>query len=317
MLPIEERPSRVGFLESGLVYADTIELFPLIEAQTAMNAHNLVNQTQSLISFPSVAIRVNELLSNDDVSLNDVAATIETDPALTAGLLRLSNSAALGGKQEVTSVAKAITRIGLRQINELVMGIDTARSFNGLKNTLITVHDFWRHSLFCAVIARKLANLSKIQRRDAAFTAGLLHDIGQLVMFNQLGEQCAECLSQSIDDNDGLVVHIIETERLGFNHCDVGRELASKWGLPDALIDCITHHHDPQHAEFDPDLVAAVHIANSLAVMAELDTCDEENAPPMSNSAWQQLGLSRDIVPDLVALAQDEVDELLAVFTDG
>lgn len=279
-----------------------------------MNAHNLVSQTQSLISFPSVAIRVNELLADDDVSLNDVAATIETDPALTAGLLRLSNSAALGGTQEVNSVAKAITRIGLRQINELVMGIDTARSFNGLNNTLITVHDFWRHSLFCAVIARKLASLGKIKRRDAAFTAGLLHDIGQLLMFNQLGKQCAECLSQSLDDNDGLVVHSIETEKLGFNHCDVGRELATQWGLPEALIDCIAHHHDPQNAEVDPGLVAAVHLANSLAVMAELDTCEEVNAPPTSDSAWDQLQLNRDIIPEMVLLAQEEVDELLAVF---
>lgn len=282
-----------------------------------MNANDLVSQTQSLISFPSVAIRVNELLGSDDVSITDVANTIETDPALTAGLLRLSNSAALGGKQEVNSVAKAITRIGLRQINELVMGIDAARSFNGLENSLITVRDFWRHSLFCAVIARKLANLAKIQRRDAAFTAGLLHDIGQLVMFSQLGEQCAQCLAQSLDDNDGLVLHTIERQRLGFDHSDVGRELATQWHLPDSLRDCIAHHHDPENAEVDRDLVSTVHIANSLAVMAELDTCNIDDAPPMEDSAWQQLKLDQSIIPELVSAAQEEVDELLAVFTES
>ena len=92
-------------------------------------------------------------------------------------------------------------------------------------------------------------------------------------------------------------------------------ELATQWGLPEALIDCIAHHHDPQNAEVDPDLVAAVHLANSLAVMAELETCEEDNAPPTNDGAWDQLKLSRDIIPELVSLAQQEVDELLAVFT--
>mgnify|MGYP003636086702 CR=1 FL=1 len=278
------------------------------------NAHELVAKTTSLISFPDVAIALNSALSNGDNSSKTVTEIIERDPALTAAVLRISNSAAMNPGVEINTVSRAVSRLGYRQINELVLGIEVARSFNGLSNDLITIEDFWQHSLYCASIAKRIAKLCKGVDAGAAFTAGLLHDIGQLIIFSRLAEESEEFLSKSISDFDGLSTYISEKQVLGYDHSNVGLELAMRWKLPLSLQQCLFAHHEPNKIQPTPDLVMIVHIANSLAVLAELKSSSLDDAPGIEASAWTQLKLNNDHIPALLDGINEEVSDLLNIF---
>ncbi|WP_269618068.1 HDOD domain-containing protein [Zhongshania sp. BJYM1] len=278
------------------------------------NAQQLVADTTSLISFPDVAIALNNALSKGDNSAKEVTDIIERDPALTAAVLRISNSAALNTGVEINTVSRAVSRLGYRQINELVMGIEVARSFNALTNDLISIEDFWKHSLLCATIAKRIAKQCKGIDAGAAFTAGLLHDIGQLIIFSRLEEESEEFLSKSISEFDGLTTYLCEKEVLGYDHTNVGLELAMKWKLPRSLQECLYAHHEPNKIVPTPDLVMLIHIANSLAVLAELESDKLEDGPAIMDSAWDQLKLDKSRIFDILDGAQDEVGDLLKIF---
>ena len=204
----------------------------------------LAKEVSRLVSLPDVAFRVDEMLRDENSGADEIGAVIEPDPALSAALLRLANSAMYGVGGNVDNVSRAVTVVGLREVRDLAFGISASQAFYGIPNELITVEDFWKHSLYCGVAARTLGKRAGIVG-DSLFTAGLLHDIGHLVMFSRHPVISRESLQHSLDYTDGLTPYLSEREVFGFDHMDVGAALASEWGLPDSLRACIAHHHEP------------------------------------------------------------------------
>ena len=278
--------------------------------------HELAANITRLTSFPDVAFRINELLSDESSSAADIGALIEPDPALSAALLRIANSAMYSIGGTVSTVARAVTVVGLREVRDLAFGICANKTFEGIPNELITVDDFWKHSLYCAVAAQSIGRRAGICTGESLFTAGLLHDIGHLVMFNQCPEPSRDSLKLSLEENDGLSPYLSERKIFGFDHMQVGAELARQWRLPDRLLECIEYHHEPFAGDEATDAVLAVHLANSIAVLAELDSNNLDDAPPVDSRAFTELGLSPDVIPDVVAETRESVSELLRVFVN-
>lgn len=273
------------------------------------------NITQ-LASFPEVAFRINEMLSDENSGAAEIGALIEPDPALSAALLRIANSALYGIGGEVSSVERAVTIVGLREVRDLAFGICASAAFEGIPNDLITVEDFWKHSLYCAAAAQSLGRKARVCAGESLFTAGLLHDIGHLVMFNQSPDLSREALQLSLDENDGLTPYLSERKVFGFDHMAVGAELARQWRLPESLRVCIGFHHEPFTCDEITDTVLVVHIANSIAVLAELDSLNLDDAPPMDERAFTKLGLKPDVITDIAAETRDSVTELLRIFVN-
>ena len=246
----------------------------------------------------------------------EIGKLIEADPALSAGMLRVANSAMYNIGGNINSVERAVTVVGLRQVRDLAFGICANTTFKGIPNELITVGDFWKHSLFCAVAAQQLGRIAKVCAGESLFTAGLLHDIGHLVMFNQCPEISKKALQLSLDENDGLSPYLSERQVLGFDHMAVGAELARQWRLPDSLRECIEFHHEPFADGVTTDAVRVVHLANSIAVLAELDSHDLYDAPPVDKRVIAVLGLGADAIAETVAKTQDSVGELLRIFVN-
>ena len=203
----------------------------------------------------------------------------------------------------------------MQEVRYLAFGICANTVFKGIPNELITVEDFWKHSLYCAAAAQSLGRKSPIRTDDSLFTAGLLHDIGQLVMFNQRPDLSREALKLSLEENDGLSPYLSEREILGFDHMAVGAELARQWRLPACLRECIEFHHEPFAGEETTDAVRVVHLANSIAVLAELDSLSVSDGPPIDTRVFSQLRLDPDVIPEIVAETQESVTELLQIFT--
>jgi putative nucleotidyltransferase with HDIG domain len=275
----------------------------------------LVQGVNGLVTLPDVFVRINQLVESPDSTVSDIANAVNRDPAFTVRLLRVANSPFYGFSSSIDTVPKAVSVIGTSQIRNLALSTAIANSFSGLPNTLVSMENFWRHSLYCALAARILARQAGKCDAEAVFTAGLLHDIGELVIFNRVPEMARAALTQVLDDVDGLTVHQAERQLLGYDHAQVGGELARQWKLPSLLEECIACHHSPGDASKHPREAAIVHIANVLAVMAELDTLALEDVSPIDPQAWSSIGLQADdAIETTVRAARAEIADAEKIF---
>jgi len=279
------------------------------------NIAELVQGVGELVTLPDVFIRINQLVEDPDSTAEDIAKVVSRDPSFTVRLLRVANSPYYGFSSAIETVSKAVTLIGNSQIRNLALTTSVSKTFAGLPNELVSMGNFWRHSLYCALAARILAKRARKCDPEAVFTAGLLHDIGELVIFNRLPGQAKEALLLVLDSGDELPVHLAERQTMGFDHAAVGGELARQWHLPPLLHDCIAFHHDVGQAKNCPRETAIVHIANILALMAEVDTLDRKDVQPFDSLAWEITGLDPDeAIESTIREAQDEIVEAEKLF---
>ncbi|MDZ4201874.1 MAG: HDOD domain-containing protein [Gallionella sp.] len=274
----------------------------------------LVKGVGGLVTLPNVFIRINQLIDDPDSSVNDIAQAISQDPSFTVRLLRVANSPFYGFSSSIDTVAKAAAVIGTSQIRNLALSMSVASSFAGLPNHLVSMDNFWRHSLYCALAARILARQAGRVDPEAMFTAGLLHDIGELVIFNRRPDQAKDALLLVLDSMDELPVHLAEQQTMGFDHAQVGGELVQQWSLPPLLRECIAYHHDIARAQQYPREVALIHLANKLALMAEVDTLDVGDVAPCDPQAWAIAGLDESVIEQVVREVQEEVIEAEKLF---
>jgi len=279
-----------------------------------MDARALVSSTKDLASLPEVAARVIGLIDDPDSTSADIEMVIAGDPNLAARVLKLANSAMYSVVSEVDTLSRAITVLGDKQILNLTLGISVMRKFDGIPNELVSMDDFWLHSVYCGIIARSLPEKKCSTLADAAFVAGLLHDIGQLIIFIQAPDQAREALLLSVEGPDDMSMVDAECAILGFDHTAVGAELAAEWQLPETLRECMEYHHQPDQATINPELNALVHISSCLAVLAEIDSTDLYEAPVIDPLAWEITKLNQEMIPEVLEQARMEFSEVKSLF---
>ncbi len=277
----------------------------------SLTPQGLVASIDDLVTLPEVALRIARMVDDPSSSATDIGREISHDAALTARLLRIANSPAFGHHGKIATISRAITVLGVRQVRDLTVGLTAIRTFDGIGNELVTMASFWRHSLLCAVAAGQIAAQRARGRDESPFVAGLLHDIGQLVLFSRAPVPARQALLMSADSAEDLGLFLCERQVLGFDHGAIGLALAKKWGLPRALQECIEFHHEPERAQEHPLDVATVHIANTAAVLAEIGSRDLTDAPPISAAALRAAGLDAAGVLEIVLQTQKLGAELL------
>lgn len=278
---------------------------------------DLVRDLKDLVTLPEVVLRISRMVNDPDSSASDIAREISKDPALTARVLRIANSPAFGQHGKIATITRAITVLGVRQVRDLTSGITAVRTFDGISNDLVTMESFWRHSVLCAVGAGEIAEHRGGGCGETPFVAGLLHDVGKLVLYSRAPELAKQALLMSIDATDDLGEYLCERRFLGFDHGAVGLALARQWGLPQELQDCIHLHHEPELALAHPLEVATVHVANSVAVLAEIGSVDLRDAPPISPAALRALQLDLDSLTDIVRRTAAAAAEILPLFVSA
>lgn len=273
----------------------------------AIDPKQLVEGVAKLASLPEVCVRVNEMVDDPRCSAADIGKVISRDTALTAQLLRISNSAFFNFPSKVDTIARAITVIGERELRYLVLAMSAVRGFSQIPIELTNMASFWRHSVYCGAVARLLAQKCHVLHGERLFVAGLLHDVGLLVLMNRLPEQERMALEVA----RAGVISLADAEAQmygGINHADVGAALLSNWALPEILCETVACHHNVAAAEEARLDAAIIHLANVVANRAEMSADDglcEEDFDPL---ALEVSGLS---VDDLVGLA-DEVAPMFA-----
>jgi len=253
-----------------------------------VSAEDIIRHIRDLPSLPEVVVELLASIEQEDVDLHQLAAKITRDQSLTAKTLRLANSSFYGMQSKVTSIAQAITVLGLHSIRTLVTACSLTRSFAPGPGNRFDFQGFWRHSVGAAVAAKALApHLG--QAADAAFTAALLHDIGTLVLVTRYPAQYEEALAyRALHD---CAVADAERAVFGLEHALVGSMLATHWKFPAAIVRAVANHH----ALTEQDLTAlplAVHAANLLAHALDLSGQEGDLAPPVAERVWRALALS-------------------------
>jgi len=281
-----------------------------------MTPQELVKDVGELVSMPGVAIRINEMVDDAQYSASDIGKVIAQDPGLTVRLLKIANSPMYGLSSQIDTVSRAVTVLGTKQVRDLVLATSAIQAFDGIPNELLTMDDFWKHSIACGLAARELMGKQRAAQGESIFVAGLLHDIGQLVIFNKLPGQAKQILETVVDEMEEASQFEVEQQVLGFDHAQIGTELAKLWQLPQSLCECVAFHHRPAMAIDFKFEAAIVHIANTLAVMVELDTLnvDEGEVPPIDPQAWEITGLDKSIIEPTVEFVKQELVEVCALF---
>jgi len=255
------------------------------------NLESLLEQSHELPSLPEIYIKVSQLIESDDAGSRDIGDAIQTDPSLTAKILKLINSAYFGLSSEVTSVPQAVSLLGRNQLKQVVLGSILSGVFPKIDSEHFSMHEFWAHSVKTAIIARHLAmQNASIVDHEAFFTAGLLHDIGRLIIARAAPDELM--LVTEIVNLEGRNVLEVEIERLGVTHIDVGAMLMRNWNMPSLLTQCLVKHHDEEHIGPYTIETSIVYLANLLSQQEAIYDEDEMEMVLEEIPGWEKIDCS-------------------------
>jgi HD-like signal output (HDOD) protein/class 3 adenylate cyclase len=212
-------------------------------------------------TLPAVALQVMKLMQHADVNARDVENLLRNDPAISAKLLRVANSAFFGLQRKVTTVGDAVRVLGFTNVQGMTLGL---AAFDAFRTERLNLRDFWTHAVATATAARWLAAKTRISP-DEAFTVGILHDIGKLVFVLQAEPSYQKVLE--LQREESLSSREAERSLFDFTHPQVGGLMAERWELPSRFVDAIAHHHDPAAATEAAALCAVVGLADHVAHM--------------------------------------------------
>jgi HD-like signal output (HDOD) protein len=228
-----------------------------------MDAQLLVNQVESLFSLPEIVLRVNEELNLPKPSNAELEEIIRSDPAFTAKILKIVNSAYFGFPGTIDSISRAITVIGLKELRNLVITTSVTTAFKGIPADLVDMDRFWYHSATSAVLAKIIAKKRKYFDFERLYIGGLLHSVGRLIYFTQCPDISREILSIKNQGEEAMIA--AEQEKLGFTYAEVSAELLKQWKLPESIWQMINYHLDPLTAGDFKEEACMLHVASKIA----------------------------------------------------
>jgi putative nucleotidyltransferase with HDIG domain len=276
----------------------------------------IIEADPKLTSLPDVFVRISEALNDPNSTAKEAAEAIGKDTSLSAKLLQLVNSAFYGFPVKVDTLSRAVTIVGSRQLTTLALGISVIGLFKDLPEGLVNMRDFWKHSIGCGVIASNLAQAGTNETGGSVeverlFVAGLLHDVGRLVLYRNLPRHTAHVLAMARDE--GILLRQAERAMLGFDHATLGGMLLRRWRFPENLEQAVRGHHGGQVA-MGRTLPAMIHLADAAAGSLCLGSSGEVYAPPLSPAAWTTVGLTPEALGQALAVAEGQAAEIISLF---
>ncbi len=232
-----------------------------------MKSREEISQTlrdiKNLPTLPDVAARVMRLSEDPDVSPKQMADTVETDPAIATRLLKLVNSPYFGIRGTVNSIPQALVFLGVSNLRNLVLSTCVMDLFgqDGQVGSFVR-RDLWVHSMATAVAARELSRTMRVTDPEIAFTAGLIHDVGKVVLDQFFHDDFIKIV-KLMDEHNAVMIDS-EIAILGIDHAEIGHYLTQRWSLPEVLQDAVGYHHSPRDAQKNQKLPALIGYADQV-----------------------------------------------------
>jgi putative nucleotidyltransferase with HDIG domain len=239
--------------------------------------------------MPGAAIKLLALVDDPGTTVPQIESILGQDPGLTANLLKLANSAYFGFPSKVGSVRQAIVLLGLKRLTRMVIAACVSALLDGsVPGYDLPAGELWRHSLAVSVAAKGLVRELKIEASEEIFTAGLLHDVGKIVLGQLVQDDYAK-IEQALAQ--GLAFEAAEAVVLGKDHAEVGAEVLAKWSLPPNIVHTVRWHHAPEKSERIDTMLDIVHVANMLCLMIGIGVGREGLQHEPSLAVTRRLGL--------------------------
>ena len=225
----------------------------------------LIHQVRDLPALPAAVVRVMQLTDDPKAGMTDVARALASDQALAARVLKLANSAFYGSRRRISTVSEAVITLGMRTTRNLVMATSCQEMLErNVAGYALPPGALWRHSLACACAAQALAVRARYRATEEAFVAGLLHDIGKVVLNTYLKDQFTHVFLRAAQG--GITFAQAEREVLGFDHAEAGACLLERWSLPASLVAAVRWHHAPLESPSPSLLPCLVHVADAVCL---------------------------------------------------
>lgn len=268
-----------------------------------------IENISSIPTLPTVIERLTRLLQNPKTSAEEVGKAITTDQALASKVLKLVNSAFYGFPGRISTITHAIVILGFSTVKNVVL---TASIFDAFRNkgegsSVFNLEDFWLHSIACGATSLSIAKQLGLNEKEECFIAGLIHDIGKIILCQYMPQEFNFAIDQSRKNNQLFY----DTERKLFDstHEEVGGYLTERWKLPMDLQNAVKYHHNPQPKHEHYMIAAVVHCADIFVRSLDYGNGGDECLPMLSDQVWKDLGLDKINLGALIENIHDEFEK--------
>ncbi|MCA1905874.1 MAG: HDOD domain-containing protein [Desulfarculus sp.] len=274
--------------------------------ESRAEARKKIQLLKNLPTLPGMIEQISRAVESKRFSVADIGRLISRDQVLSAKVLKLANSAFFGFSRKVGSLTQALVLLGFDVVKGLIL---TSSVFDLMKNR---AEALWVHSMGVATAASIIATEIEFPEAEEASIAGLLHDLGKVVLRAHMPED-NDAIAALMAER-GLSVREAEREVLGFDHSHIGQWLAESWKLPENLIDPIRWHHQPEGARNAPLVTAVVHLADHLTRAYGLGDGGDDWVPELDRAAMKRLNLSGQQLENIVESMCDKLSTVGAGF---
>ena len=245
-------------------------------------ARQMVAKIDDLPTIPAVATQVLQLLDDPDINTDKVADLMLSDQVMTARVMKMVNSPVYRPSHEITSLKRALVFLGIHHIKEIALTSSFISAFED-KGGVIDISTFWAHAFGVGMVSKIIAEKINYPDLEKAYLAGIMHDIGEVVLSHYQPETFAKILGEIKAHPLRLID--LEQEAFGTTHTEIGYCIAEKWHFPEAYAEVILHHHTPREATSDPVLCAIVNLADLFCSVRDLY---------YGNNTWASFNLSEE-----------------------
>ena len=263
-------------------------------------------------SPPILYYQLREKLDDPDSTFDDLAAVIKTDPAMSARLLKIVNSAFYGFDKKVDTLTHALNIIGTEQLTDLALGAIVTSKFQGIPRDLINMEAFWMHSIGYGIAAQKIAQRMPGVEAEKMYLGGMLHDIGSLILFKESPEDAKKILLRCKESGENLFK--VEKEVLGYDHAEIGAMLLSEWKLSGRLAEMVKYHHQPENAGEYLKEASIIARADALVYEMKIGNSGEPGVPALNPKVLEVTPLSDEEINGLKEEITGRVDDTVRMF---
>jgi putative nucleotidyltransferase with HDIG domain len=273
------------------------------------------SKIKDLPTLPPVLVKLIGLINDPKSSSKELGKLVSVDQSQTARLLKVVNSPLYGFPRKISSVTEAITILGFDAVKNLALSISVFDIFGDSYGTKgFDRKKFWEHSIGCAAAGKVLAKYIGYPEQEELFVAGLLHDIGKVVLDNSFHKMFQQIIDL-VQEKD-ILIRDAEREVLGFTHAPVGQELMKRWNLPSRLAEVIAYHHQPIKSRRFAKEAAVIHVADILCRALDLGSGGDNKIPEIDEKAWKKLKLKLGSLKSILRETEQEFTSSATIFMD-